>query len=110
MLYNLAAIDGGQPVAAICSALIRHLESAARQMLRRVGLEGAEKSPVSALTYIDQKRLELARASRCRFHRPIPCSPVAVPPSANACSAIRSLSFRTSSNSSRSPGMIGNTT
>ena len=40
----------------------RHLESAARQMLRRVGLEGAEKSPVSALTYIDQKRLELARA------------------------------------------------
>jgi ABC-type branched-subunit amino acid transport system ATPase component len=31
-------------------------------MLHRVGLEGAERSPVSGLTYIDQKRLELARA------------------------------------------------
>lgn len=34
----------------------------ARKMLQRVGLEGAEQSPISALTYIDQKRLELARA------------------------------------------------
>lgn len=38
------------------------LEAFARQQLKRVGLEGAEGAPVSALTYIDQKRLELARA------------------------------------------------
>ncbi len=38
------------------------LEDHARQMLHRVGLENAEHSPVSSLTYIDQKRLELARA------------------------------------------------
>lgn len=30
-------------------------------MLERVGLEAATKAPVSTLTYIDQKRLELAR-------------------------------------------------
>ncbi len=38
------------------------LEAFARDQLQRVGLEGAERAPVSALTYIDQKRLELARA------------------------------------------------
>ena len=38
------------------------LEAYAREQLARVGLEGAEASPISALTYIDQKRLELARA------------------------------------------------
>ena len=38
------------------------LDAHARDMLHRVGLEGAEHNPVSALTYIDQKRLELARA------------------------------------------------
>jgi branched-chain amino acid transport system ATP-binding protein len=38
------------------------LESFARDQLARVGLEGAEAAPVSALTYIDQKRVELARA------------------------------------------------
>jgi branched-chain amino acid transport system ATP-binding protein len=38
------------------------LNDHARAMLRRVGLEGAEASPVGALTYIDQKRVELARA------------------------------------------------
>jgi ABC-type branched-subunit amino acid transport system ATPase component len=31
-------------------------------VLRRVGLDGAPDSPVEALTYIDQKRVELARA------------------------------------------------
>jgi branched-chain amino acid transport system ATP-binding protein len=41
----------------------RHeLEDYARGLLRRVGLQGAEDTPVSALTYIDQKRVELARA------------------------------------------------
>ena len=39
-----------------------HLEDHARQMLHLVGLEEAEHSPVEALTYIDQKRVELARA------------------------------------------------
>ncbi len=38
------------------------LEESARALLARVGLEGAERSPVSGLTYIDQKRVELARA------------------------------------------------
>jgi ABC-type branched-subunit amino acid transport system ATPase component len=31
-------------------------------LLRRVGLQAAAEAPVSALTYIDQKRVELARA------------------------------------------------
>src|SRR4051812_8096084 len=38
--------------------LIEH----AREQLRRVGMQGAENVPVAALTYIDQKRVELARA------------------------------------------------
>ena len=38
------------------------LDDYARDLLRRVGLQGAGDSPVSALTYIDQKRVELARA------------------------------------------------
>ncbi len=38
------------------------LEEHARLMLERVGLEEAKRTPVSALTYIDQKRMELARA------------------------------------------------
>ncbi len=38
------------------------LEDFARTQLLRVGLGGSEGAPVSALTYIDQKRLELARA------------------------------------------------
>ncbi len=38
------------------------LEDFARAQLRRVGLEGSESASVSALTYIDQKRVELARA------------------------------------------------
>jgi len=38
------------------------LEDHARQMLHLVGLEEAEHAPVEALTYIDQKRVELARA------------------------------------------------
>ena len=39
-----------------------HLEDHARQMLHLVGLDEAEHAPVEALTYIDQKRVELARA------------------------------------------------
>ena len=38
------------------------LEDHAHRLLERVGLNGAAGTPVSALTYIDQKRLELARA------------------------------------------------
>lgn len=38
------------------------LEDFARAQLARVGMAEAEKLPVSALTYIDQKRVELARA------------------------------------------------
>ena len=38
------------------------LEEFAREQLVRVGMEGAETQPISALTYIDQKRIELARA------------------------------------------------
>lgn len=34
----------------------------ARMLLARVGLSGREHVPVSAMTYIDQKRVELARA------------------------------------------------
>jgi len=34
----------------------------ARSLLERVGLAGREHVPVSAMTYIDQKRIELARA------------------------------------------------
>jgi len=34
----------------------------ARELLHRVGLGGREHVPVSAMTYIDQKRIELARA------------------------------------------------
>jgi branched-chain amino acid transport system ATP-binding protein len=40
----------------------RELEDYARRQLARVGLEGAERTPVATLTYIDQKRVELARA------------------------------------------------
>ncbi len=36
-------------------------EDFAHEMLRRVGLEAMSYAPVSRLTYIDQKRLELAR-------------------------------------------------
>jgi len=38
------------------------LEDYARTLLRRVGLAAAGNAAVSSLTYIDQKRLELARA------------------------------------------------
>lgn len=34
----------------------------ARDLLERVGLKGREQVPVAAMTYIDQKRIELARA------------------------------------------------
>ena len=40
----------------------KELEVQAGEMLEKVGLEEAMHSPVAALTYIDQKRLELARA------------------------------------------------
>lgn len=40
----------------------QELQESARALLTRVGLEGAERSSVSGLTYIDQKRVELARA------------------------------------------------
>src|SRR5262249_25083391 len=40
----------------------RELEDHARGLLRRVGLQGADNAPVATLTYIDQKRVELARA------------------------------------------------
>ena len=40
----------------------RELDEFALAQLKRVGLEGSANSPVSALTYIDQKRVELARA------------------------------------------------
>ena len=38
------------------------LHDHARDLLQRVGMQGADDAPVSALTYIDQKRVELARA------------------------------------------------
>ena len=38
------------------------LDERAKELLARLGLEAAGSAPVSALTYIDQKRLELARA------------------------------------------------
>ncbi len=40
----------------------RELDDFARAQLSCVGMEGAERRPVESLTYIDQKRLELARA------------------------------------------------
>jgi branched-chain amino acid transport system ATP-binding protein len=40
----------------------RELDEYARGLLRRVGVEVPPQTPVSALTYIDQKRVELARA------------------------------------------------
>ena len=40
----------------------KELEDYARALLQRVGLAHAGDTPVSALTYIDQKRVELARA------------------------------------------------
>ncbi len=38
------------------------LDDYAHALLRRVGLPNAGKAPISSLTYIDQKRVELARA------------------------------------------------
>jgi branched-chain amino acid transport system ATP-binding protein len=38
------------------------LDGFARELLQRVGLQGAADASVSTLTYIDQKRVELARA------------------------------------------------
>ena len=38
------------------------LDDFAREQLARVGMEGAGAQPVSGLTYIDRKRVELARA------------------------------------------------
>jgi branched-chain amino acid transport system ATP-binding protein len=40
----------------------RELDEFARELLQRVGLQGAADASVSTLTYIDQKRVELARA------------------------------------------------
>ena len=40
----------------------KELDDYAHALLRRVGLPNAANMPVSALTYIDQKRVELARA------------------------------------------------
>jgi len=40
----------------------RELDNYARDLLQRVGLRGADDASVAALTYIDQKRVELARA------------------------------------------------
>ena len=40
----------------------RELDDYARDLLQRVGLCGADDASVAALTYIDQKRVELARA------------------------------------------------
>jgi branched-chain amino acid transport system ATP-binding protein len=40
----------------------RELDDFARELLHRVGLQAAGDAPVAALTYIDQKRVELARA------------------------------------------------
>jgi branched-chain amino acid transport system ATP-binding protein len=40
----------------------KELDEFAHALLRRVGLPNAGNAPVSALTYIDQKRVELARA------------------------------------------------
>ncbi len=40
-------------------------ESHAHRMLDRVGLEAMAYAPISSLTYIDQKRLELARVLAC---------------------------------------------
>jgi branched-chain amino acid transport system ATP-binding protein len=40
----------------------KELEDHARALLSRVGLSHSGETPVSALTYIDQKRVELARA------------------------------------------------
>ena len=40
----------------------REARKAAEKMLTRVGLEGRGEQPLDALTYIDQKRVELARA------------------------------------------------
>jgi ABC-type branched-subunit amino acid transport system ATPase component len=40
----------------------KELDDYAHVLLRRVGLPNAGSAPVSALTYIDQKRVELARA------------------------------------------------
>ncbi|MGB0632397.1 MAG: ABC transporter ATP-binding protein [Alphaproteobacteria bacterium] len=40
----------------------KELEDFARDQLARVGMADAETKPVDALTYIDQKRIELARA------------------------------------------------
>ena len=40
----------------------RELDAYARDLLQRVGLRGADDASVAALTYIDQKRVELARA------------------------------------------------
>ena len=40
----------------------KELEDHSRKLLARVGLPNAAELPVSALTYIDQKRVELARA------------------------------------------------
>ena len=40
----------------------KELEEFSREQLARVGMSGAEAQPIGALTYIDQKRIELARA------------------------------------------------
>jgi branched-chain amino acid transport system ATP-binding protein len=40
----------------------KELDDYAHALLRRVGLPNAANMPISALTYIDQKRVELARA------------------------------------------------
>ena len=40
----------------------RELDDYARDLLQRVGLRGPDDASVAALTYIDQKRVELARA------------------------------------------------
>jgi ABC-type branched-subunit amino acid transport system ATPase component len=40
----------------------QELADQAHELLRRVGLQVSDETPITALTYIDQKRVELARA------------------------------------------------
>jgi branched-chain amino acid transport system ATP-binding protein len=42
------------------------MDDAASRLLERVGLKGADRRPATELTYIDRKRLELARALALR--------------------------------------------
>jgi branched-chain amino acid transport system ATP-binding protein len=64
VLPSMTAIENVKAGAVFAGSRLWDAEAdaSAKRLLAKVGLEGREDLPVAAMTYIDQKRVELARA------------------------------------------------